>query len=71
MNRWRKDIAHWVRDIEEEFQQQAPNSLSVFGDRDLTLTLEAMTWMGADADSAEPMFTDLHQLLDALRPAQM
>jgi hypothetical protein len=71
MNRWRKDIARWVRGIEEEFQQQAPNSLSVFGLRDLTLTLEAMTWVGADADSAEPMFTDLHQLLDALGPAQM
>ena len=58
-------VNRWVEDIRQRFVEQAPNFASAFGGQKLALALDARTWAGA----SEPVFTDLHQLLDAVGSA--
>jgi ActR/RegA family two-component response regulator len=66
-----EDMNRWVEEIQRRFEERTPDFASAFGDRQLSLKPDATVWIGTDADGAEPMFTDLHQLIDALGPTQM
>ena len=66
-----EDVNRWIEETQRKFEERTPDFASAFGDRQLPLKLDAAVWIGTHADVAEPMFTDLHQLTDALGPTQM